>query len=150
MSGTSKSQEVRIEPAVRSKHCLSGGVASISGLLVGYPLDTLKVKLQTDSKFYYNGPIDCCSKVLKEEGIRGFYKGFSSPLVGFAVTSIMVFGVFGSLKDFLAEDNQGSLPLPKLALAAAGGGLTLAVSALPFDNVKIRMQKQRSVAEGVS
>lgn len=50
---------------------------------VGHPLDTIKVRLQTQAKGAqaYNGMVDCFRKTLAEEGASGFFKGMLSPLI---------------------------------------------------------------------
>ena len=56
---------------------LSGTTAGISVVLVGFPFDTLKVRLQTQPVHnpIYKGLADCFIKTLKWEGIGGLYKG---------------------------------------------------------------------------
>jgi Mitochondrial carrier protein len=44
--------------------------------------DTLKTRLQTCPKGYYSGLFDCLRKTAKREGLRGFYAGIGSPLIG--------------------------------------------------------------------
>ena len=44
--------------------------------------DTIKVRLQTSEKSQFKGPIDCLLQTLRNEGIRGLYKGATPPLVG--------------------------------------------------------------------
>ena len=56
--------------------CL-GGAACV---YCGQPLDTVKVKLQTFPTMY-SGTLDCFRKTLKQEGIRGLYKGTIPALV---------------------------------------------------------------------
>lgn len=45
-----------------------------------HPFDTVKVRLQTSSN--YTGMVDCVSKTVKKEGVRGLYKGMSAPIAG--------------------------------------------------------------------
>ena len=51
----------------------------MSGKLVEYPFDTLKVRLQTGP---YSGAFDCVKTVVAEDGILAFYRGLSTPLIG--------------------------------------------------------------------
>lgn len=50
------------------------GTASV---LIGSPLDTIKVRLQIQSHAaqVYTGPFDCAKKIMREEGLPGFYRG---------------------------------------------------------------------------
>ena len=42
----------------------------------------VKVRLQTTKNAHFRGPIDCVTQTVRNEGIRGFYKGMTPPLVG--------------------------------------------------------------------
>ena len=55
-----------------------GGMAS---LVVGYPLDTVKVRLQTDDKRAYTGGFDCFKKIIKNEGPLALFRGMSGLFV---------------------------------------------------------------------
>ena len=50
------------------------------------------MRLQTGSG--YTGSIDCIKKTLQKEGMKGFYKGMSFPLVSAAAYNACVFGVY--------------------------------------------------------
>lgn len=55
---------------------LAGTASGISKLVTGHPLDTIKVRLQTEGGYgRFKGPIDCLKQTWKTEGIRGLYKG---------------------------------------------------------------------------
>ena len=60
-----------------------GFVAGITGIIAGYPFDTVKVRLQTQTLSYrlYSGSLDCFSKIIKQESLLGLYKGMTSPIV---------------------------------------------------------------------
>lgn len=45
----------------------------------------MKVRLQTTKDAHFKGPIDCVMQTVRNEGIRGFYKGATPPLVGWMV-----------------------------------------------------------------
>jgi solute carrier family 25 carnitine/acylcarnitine transporter 20/29 len=45
----------------------SGVVGGCSGIIVGQPFDTVKVRLQTHSSFY-KGPIDCARQTVCSVG----------------------------------------------------------------------------------
>lgn len=85
--------EDKIEPM---KNFVAGGFGGICLLAAGYPLDTIKVRLQTMNKSgstKYKGTFDCGKQVFKKEGVRGFYKGMAFPLIGVApLYAITYFG----------------------------------------------------------
>ena len=76
-------------------------------VLVGHPLDTVKVRLQTASSGSM-GMMDCVRLTLKEEGVRGFYKGMQSPLAGEGFFNAAQFLCYGAAKRMLLENNTQS------------------------------------------
>jgi len=54
---------------------LSGGIAGAASVFANTPVDVVKTNMQgLDAKKYKNG-LDCFFQILKNEGIRGLYKG---------------------------------------------------------------------------
>lgn len=47
--------------------------------------DTVKVRLQTSKDGHFRGPVDCVLQTVRKEGVAGFYKGATPPLVGWMV-----------------------------------------------------------------
>lgn len=83
MEGKHKRKEE--SPSERAaKDIFSGTVGGVAIVMVGHPFDTVKVRLQTQPSTspIYSGTIDCVRKTAQWEGLRGFYKGVGSPLVG--------------------------------------------------------------------
>lgn len=82
------------------KNFFAGGFGGICLVAAGHPLDTVKVRMQTmsipsssSSTQHYSGTWDCFRKIFTEEGIRGFYKGMATPLVGVTpLYSVCFFG----------------------------------------------------------
>lgn len=68
--------------------------AGMVGKVLEYPFDTVKVRLQTQPQtvpLRYNGPVDCFMQGLRADGMRGLYRGISSPLVGAAAENSCLF-----------------------------------------------------------
>ena len=53
----------------------------MASLVVGYPLDTVKVRLQTDDKRAYKGGFDCFTQIIKKEGPLSLFRGMSGLFV---------------------------------------------------------------------
>lgn len=79
-----------------------------AGVIVGHPLDTVKVHLQTQNvnRPKYTGTLHCFRSLLAKEGIKGLYRGISSPLCGVAVINAIVFGVYGNTQRRLSDPNS--------------------------------------------
>ncbi|XP_078393872.1 mitochondrial carnitine/acylcarnitine carrier protein-like [Cetorhinus maximus] len=81
------------------RNLLAGGVGGVCLIVAGHPMDTIKVRLQTQPKalpgraLLYQGAIDCLRKTVANEGLLGLYKGMGTPiLASIPVTAIMFFG----------------------------------------------------------
>lgn len=55
---------------------------------------------------FYNGVIDCATKIFKAEGIAGFYKGFWPHYVRLGPHSALVLLIFDELKSLRAKSNE--------------------------------------------
>ncbi|TYZ67484.1 hypothetical protein PybrP1_008861 [[Pythium] brassicae (nom. inval.)] len=118
----------------------AGTVAGCSGIIVGQPLDTVKVRLQTHSTFY-KGAIDCARQTFRHEGARGFFKGMTSPLFGSAWTNAIMFSVYErTLRQIDAAPQNPSLQ--SVLLAGLIGGFCQTTAVTPTDLIKCRLQVQ--------
>lgn len=107
-------------------------------MVVGHPLDTVKVHLQTqDSKNpKYRGTLHCLRHLMAREGARGVYRGMSSPLVGVAGINAIVFGIYANTQRYLP--NPDSLKSHFIAGATAGFFQSFICS--PMELAKSRLQ----------
>ncbi|CAN0240876.1 unnamed protein product, partial [Ectocarpus fasciculatus] len=75
------------------EHLVAGTVGGVSGALVSYPLDTVRVRMQTCGKRL--GVAGTASMLFQEAGVAGFYRGVLSPMVGTGIIKAAVFGGYG-------------------------------------------------------
>jgi len=70
--------------AEAAKSFISGGCGGVASVIVGQPMDMIKVQLQNQSVTnpMYNGTFDCAKKMIAKDGFRGLYRGVAAPLVG--------------------------------------------------------------------
>ncbi|OZJ04220.1 hypothetical protein BZG36_02969 [Bifiguratus adelaidae] len=122
---------------------LAGNVGGMAQVLVGQPLDTIKVRLQTDSVGRFNGAWDCCVKTVKNEGFLALYKGMLSPLIGIGAVNALLFAANSEFRQLLQRgDPTRVLSIPEIAIAGAGAGIVNSVLASPVEMLKIKMQSQ--------
>ncbi|CUM62987.1 uncharacterized protein PRCAT00000548001 [Priceomyces carsonii] len=124
---------------------LAGLFSGVMKNVVGHPFDTIKVRLQTSPKGYFKGPMDCSWQTLRNEGIRGFYKGFTPPLVGWILMDSVMLGSLHTYKRFLKENfyhEDEKLPLEGHIMAGLGSGWTVSFVAAPIEQFKARLQVQ--------
>ncbi|XP_034149256.1 solute carrier family 25 member 45 isoform X2 [Esox lucius] len=98
--------------------CISGAV----GLAFGHPMDTVKVRLQTQAKF--KGIFDCVARTYTREGIPGFFKGMAFPVLITGISNAAVFGSYSNALDYLTQsqrsDRSQGHPACASAVFAAG------------------------------
>uniref|UniRef100_A0A3Q1FBL1 Mitochondrial carnitine/acylcarnitine carrier protein-like n=1 Tax=Acanthochromis polyacanthus TaxID=80966 RepID=A0A3Q1FBL1_9TELE len=105
-------ENIRVSPL---KNFVAGGFGGACLLLAGHPLDTIKVRLQTQPKaaqyVLYTGTYDCLRKTVSKEGILGLYKGMGAPLAGVAPMMAISFFGFGLGKQLQQTDPGKPLTL---------------------------------------
>ncbi|XP_048853871.1 solute carrier family 25 member 45 [Brienomyrus brachyistius] len=130
---------------------IAGWISGAVGLVVGHPMDTMKVRLQTQST--YRGILDCVSKTYKHEGINGFFKGMSFPVLSIAISNSVAFGSYSNALDYLTQSeytdrSQGNpISLTAVYMAGSFSGATQVVVSAPIDLVKVRLQTQIRTGE---
>jgi solute carrier family 25 carnitine/acylcarnitine transporter 20/29 len=117
-----------------------GFVAGVTGTIAGYPFDTVKVRLQTQTLNHrlYAGSLDCFIKIAKQESILGFYKGMSSPMIGVAIMNGIVFSVQNISKGLFTNPDTYTA----LAITGAMAGCVQSFLCSPIELVKTRLQMQ--------
>jgi len=127
------------------KDIIAGSIGGIGQCIVGHPLDTIKVRLQTqptDVPLKYKGTVDCFQTTLREEGVGGLYKGIQSPLVGMALMNSVLFLSYGQSKALLQKDANDPLTIPQIFLAGTLVGFTVSFVESPVDFFKSQLQVQ--------
>lgn len=86
---------------------LAGGVVQV---LIGQPLDLVKVRLQTQgaggASAKYSGVLDCVRQTYQQEGIAAFYKGTLAPLLGIGACVATQFAAFHEARRYFVRKNQ--------------------------------------------
>ncbi|KAI8054605.1 mitochondrial carrier domain-containing protein [Syncephalis plumigaleata] len=121
-------------------------------VVVGQPLDTVKVRLQVENaaKGQFKGPWHCMVDTVRREGFLALYKGMAAPLVGISAVNALLFTAYSSLKDVQVKwfnlKSTDQLSAWQLASAGAGAGFVNTILASPVEMLKVRLQVQRSMA----
>ncbi|XP_022917808.2 mitochondrial basic amino acids transporter-like [Onthophagus taurus] len=86
---------------------IAGCLGGCAGVIVGHPLDTVKVHLQVQSPTSkYNTTYKCLRGIIIKDGFKGLYRGMSSPLVGVSGINAIIFGVYGITQRYISQDNS--------------------------------------------
>lgn len=127
------------------KAFLSGGFGGSCLVVVGHPLDTVKVKLQT-TEGVYTGMTDCIKKTIATDGVTGLYRGMAAPLAGISPIFAIYFWGFEVGKN-IARGIEGKTQDQTLSAAGtmfAGGFSAIPGTAVmvPGDRIKVILQTQ--------
>ena len=134
------------------KGFVAGGFGGSCLVLVGHPLDLLKVRLQTQptpgpgEKPLYTGTFDAMKKIMKYEGPRGFYKGMAAPLVGVAPIFAVSFFGFNVGKSIQQKTPTDKLSYTQLFGAGCVAGVFSTVIMAPGERIKCLLQVQQNAA----
>ncbi|KAJ2908254.1 mitochondrial aspartate-glutamate transporter agc1, partial [Coemansia aciculifera] len=125
----------------------NGAVAGITGVSIVFPLDMVKTRLQNqkpvNGRLPYAGGIDCFRQIVRQEGVRGLYRGLVPNLAGVTPEKAIKLAANDIMRGILAErigTSPDRLPVAYGALAGATAGLCQFVATNPMEIVKIHMQ----------
>ncbi|KAF7652698.1 hypothetical protein LDENG_00093790 [Lucifuga dentata] len=128
---------------------VAGSAAGACGVAVGYPLDTVKVRIQTQNKF--TGIWQCAATTFSKEGVHGFFKGMSLPITTISMTSSVVFGTYRNCLQCLSQVRGAcgaSNTKLEVFLSGMAGGVAQTSVMSPGDIVKVRLQCQTESRRG--
>ncbi|KAI0064589.1 mitochondrial carrier [Artomyces pyxidatus] len=124
--------------------------ASYISTFAGYPLDSLKSRLQTTKT-----PITVprlAVLVYRDEGIVGFYRGLWIPLMTISFVRAASFTIYTRTKEYFRDHT--ALDTSKILNAAGVGGISgamagslISFTSTPFELVKIRRQLEFAIAQ---
>ncbi|KAL1805704.1 hypothetical protein DCAR_0831456 [Daucus carota subsp. sativus] len=124
------------------KPFVNGGAAGMLATCVIQPIDMIKVRIQLGQ----GSAAHVTKQMLKNDGIRAFYKGLSAGLLRQATYTTTRLGSFRILTNKAIESNDGKpLPLYQKALCGLTAGAIGASVGSPADLALIRMQADATV-----
>ena len=95
-----------------------GFVAGVTGTLIGFPLDTIKTRMQVTSS---KGMIGTGAAILRQEGAGALFKGMAIPLFSLSVLNTLNFTSYNLFKS--PSSPLSSLSLPPSLLYFISGAL---------------------------
>jgi solute carrier family 25 carnitine/acylcarnitine transporter 20/29 len=105
---------------------LSSFIAGIFTTLIGYPLDTIKTRIQLNN----SSALVITKNLIKNEGVLAFYKGASLPLIYGCFLNSLLF----STEHFTYKYTQNHY------YSGFISGLIIGTALCPFDLIKIKFQ----------
>ncbi|UZJ56514.1 hypothetical protein CBS101457_005834 [Exobasidium rhododendri] len=122
---------------------VSAGTASLVSTVASFPFDSLKSRLQVK---HYPSIWACTKAVYREEGLSGFFRGVTIPLITITLVRTSSFSIYFNTKDWLHRNGYfaDNTKLLHTALSGAAGGATsgimISCGSAPFELVKVQRQ----------
>ncbi|KCV68179.1 hypothetical protein H696_05108 [Fonticula alba] len=153
------------------RYAVAAAAAGASGVLVGYPFDLLKTRmqnLQAAAPGSRNLSAYAVAKgIYRAEGVPGLFRGMLPPLFVVGFLKSLAFQTYESLKmgmeepyvrtfqpqpsDLAVFGARFEVPMPVIIAAGALSGAAIAALNSPLDTIKVNMQMARaSVADSPS
>lgn len=124
---------------------LIGATSGVFGSSCFYPIDTIKVHLQTRAahtgESLFVATAQTAKFIYARGGVREFYRGFGACLWGIAPEKAMKLAVNDYMRDIL-EKKYSKLTTYSEMFAGAVAGFTQLFVTVPYEMVKIKMQTQ--------
>ncbi|RWS16888.1 mitochondrial ornithine transporter 1-like protein [Dinothrombium tinctorium] len=123
---------------------ISGSMGGCANVLVGQPLDTVKVKLQTFPHLYSNAFV-CFRETLAKDGIfKGLYAGSVPALIANVAENSVLFCAYGFCQKTVQYVTGNEKPtLPEKAVCGSMAGFFAAFTLCPTELIKCKLQALR-------
>ena len=131
-----------LNPRDVSRDLFSATLGSIACCYVGQPLDTVKVRMQTNPKVY-NGVGTAFATIVRSEGLPALWKGAVPTALGMAAENAVAFGVNEGLKRAFPDPAKKDDGPPDVLRPFMMGSITGCCSALvliPSEVIKAKTQ----------
>ena len=121
---------------------VGGFAAGVVGTLLGFPLDLVKTRMQTQasspSSVKQRGPISLLSHILRTEGLSSMYKGVGPPLLSLSIVNTLSFTSYSYFRQNLFHGKDGWDY--KNALSGMMGAPVFGLVTTPENFIKTQMQ----------
>lgn len=129
---------------------LAGGFGGVVAQLTVYPIDTLKFRLQCSNLDHPLNAILTAKEMLKDGGVKIFYRGIGVGLAGMFPYAALDLGTFSTIKKLLVKKygNKDDQLLPTyltLSLGAFSGSFAATI-VYPVNLLRTRLQSQGTYA----
>ncbi|KAG6438430.1 hypothetical protein SASPL_103373 [Salvia splendens] len=134
--------------------CTVGGILSC-GLthMAVTPLDLVKCNMQIDPA-KYKSISSGFGVLLKEQGVKGFFRGWVPTLLGYSAQGACKFGFYEFFKKYYSDlagpENAAKYKTLIYLAGSASAELIADVALCPMEAVKVRVQTQPGFARGLS
>jgi solute carrier family 25 (mitochondrial phosphate transporter), member 23/24/25/41 len=133
-----------------ARRLVAGGIAGLSACTLAYPLDLVRTRLAAQTTHhYYHGISHTLSTIVKQDGLRGLYRGLAATLTQVAPSLAINYAAYETLRNQMltirnkSSSSNSNRNTPSVAMSLACGsvaGLISSTATFPLDLVRRRMQ----------
>nr|XP_028686840.1 calcium-binding mitochondrial carrier protein SCaMC-1-like isoform X2 [Macaca mulatta] len=130
---------------------ISGSLAGVTAQTCIYPMEVLKTRLAIGKTGEYSGIIDCGKKLLKQEGVRSFFKGYTPNLLGIVPYAGIDLAVYEILKNYWLENYSGNSVNPGIMILVGCSTLSNTcgqLASFPVNLIRTHMQASALLEKG--
>ena len=121
-------------------HAFAGAIGGAVSMIIFYPLDTARTRLQVDDKRQAKHSPVVITEILKEEGFRSLYRGLFPVVTTLCCSNFVYFYAYSSLKAVVLGDVKSD-PVKDLVFATVAGIVNVLVtSPLWVVNTRLKLQ----------
>ena len=121
-------------------HAFAGAVGSAVSMVIFYPLDTARTRLQVDDKREAKHSPVVIAEILKEEGFQSLYRGLFPVITTLCCSNFVYFYTYSSLKVVMLGDLKSD-PVKDLIFATIAGIVNVLVTTpLWVVNTRLKLQ----------
>ncbi|XP_019313237.2 calcium-binding mitochondrial carrier protein SCaMC-1-like [Panthera pardus] len=132
---------------------VSGSLAGATAQTCIYPMEVLKTRMILGDTGQYSGIIDCGKKLLKQEGVRTFFKGYIPNFLGILPYAGIDLAVYELLKNYWLEHYATNSVDPGIIILLGCSALSHTcgqIASFPLNLVRTRMQVQALEEKGTT
>ncbi|KAI3455107.1 hypothetical protein Pfo_011770 [Paulownia fortunei] len=134
--------------------CTAGGILSCGLTHMSVtPLDLVKCNMQIDPA-KYKSITSGFGILLKEQGVKGFFRGWVPTLLGYSAQGACKFGFYEFFKKYYSDiagpENAAKYKTLIFLAGSASAEFIADVALCPFEAVKVRVQTQPGFARGLA
>jgi solute carrier family 25 (mitochondrial thiamine pyrophosphate transporter), member 19 len=126
------------------RHILSGGIAGAFGMSIATPFDVVRTRfIAQDHNRGYRSITDAFTSIVRNEGIRGLFRGLVPSVSAIAPNAAIQFGTYNFLlEQYMTFMNQETVSRHIILLAGLLSGIIAKTCIYPLDLTKKRLQIQ--------